>query len=79
MTAPQESEGPPLCTTCGHHEDIGWMIPVHGCGQEVRHDPVDGKRLYRRCAYARSEKGACGPEGKLWKARPSSAQGDDNS
>lgn len=62
-----------LCVDCKYHKDIGHLTVIHGCSNEVcksHIDPVDGLRFYRYCSAARSDKGECGVEGRLWEAGP---------
>jgi hypothetical protein len=42
---------------------------VMACDVEGMVDPVDGRPLYRKCAYLRRVDAKCGPEGKLWRMK----------
>lgn len=69
------------CITCRHHKSVylglrmtlagPQSVEVHGCGWGNLTDPVDGQRVYRRCATERDTNGGCGPGGQLWE--PASA------
>lgn len=39
------------------------------CGHPNNADPVTGRVLNRRCGYARSSNGHCGPLGSVWEAK----------
>jgi hypothetical protein len=58
-----------LCKDCKHHTmvDPGPFYALqYACDVEKLIDVVDGKPVYRKCSFQRSEKGKCGPDGKLF-------------
>jgi len=56
-----------LCIDCQHcaHDDDG-----HLCRHPSYRSLVTGAMQVMLCAVARTEKGTCGPEGRLWTAKP---------
>ena len=58
-----------ICVECRHHHRIGRREGEELCKHpEVQKvNIVTGKPIHITCSFSRTEKGKCGPQGKLWK------------
>jgi hypothetical protein len=56
-----------FCIDCVHRIGTGEYADCRACTEL---SPVTGGPKPQKCYAARWERGACGPDGKLWEQRP---------
>lgn len=60
-----------LCIDCKHHRRVPRLLgAVHMCLASGKIDVVDGSPIGDLCEVLRDEHNWCGPEGKLFEAKP---------